>query len=118
MTNIALDANSVIKASFASLQEVEYSKLFEIAKHVKENGEISQFEANPVAYASSLNGFTPPPGFHMHIVDSNNNYHPAEDDAISQLNSTQGEHWTRIEVRAGYSDIACIICLWCKGRSM
>lgn len=118
MPTIALDASSVLRTSFTSLQEVEYAKLFEIAKNVKEKGEISKFEADPIGYSNSLNGFAPPAGFHMHIVDSSNNYHPSEDDALSQLSSGQKENWTRIEVRAGYADIACIICLWCKSKNI
>lgn len=66
-----------------------------------------------------MNGFVPPDKFHMHIVDSENNYYPKEDDALSQLKSQDVDStWTRIEVRAGYADIACIICLWCKSTSI
>lgn len=115
MPGITVDASSLLKSSFSALGNVDYAKMFEIAKVVKEKNEISKFEGDPSGYSRAVNGFEPPPGFHMHIVDAKNNYHPAEADATSQLGAQQkAENWTRVEVRAGYEDIACIICLWCK----
>ncbi|MCU6401182.1 hypothetical protein KW811_22110 [Enterobacter quasiroggenkampii] len=119
MATLTVNASALLVNSFASLQQVDYSKLFEIAKAVKDNNQISEFEQNPEGYSNNINGFVVPEGFHMHIVDKDNKYYPEEDDALNQLiKNASSESWTRIEVRAGYKDLACIICLWCGGGSV
>lgn len=115
MANLTVNASALLYSSFSSLQQVDYSKLFEIARVVKEKDELVKFGENPGEYSKIVNGFSPPEGFHMHVVDKDNKYYPEEDDALSQLMSNADtENWTRIEVRAGYKDIACIVCLWCR----
>lgn len=119
MPNLTVNASALLSSSFVSLQQVDYSKLFEIAKVVKDKDDFVAFGNDPNSYSKSVNGFSPPEGFHMHVVDSKNKYHPEENDALNQLLSNANtENWTRIEVRAGYKDIACIVCLWCKSNSI
>ncbi|WP_460952592.1 hypothetical protein AB6N16_08065 [Pseudomonas marginalis] len=114
MSGLTVNASALLSTSFVLLQNIDYEKLFEIAKIVKDNDDIAKFGSDPLAYSKAVNGFVPPAGFHMHVVDSNNKYYPSEDDAQSQLSANANTTWTRIEVRAGYSDIACLVCFWCK----
>lgn len=113
---VSIGAEDLVKISAASIGKVDIELMFDIAKSVAENPALlDKFDRNPEAAAYAINGFVVPPGFHMHIVDGNNHYHPAEADALSQISSKDGgQTWTRIETRAGYANIACVICLWCS----
>lgn len=106
----------LIQMSSALLENVDYAKMYEIAETVAKNPAlIADFDRDPIAAAKKINGFEPPAPFHMHVVDASNVYHPKEDDALSQISGKPaGAAWTRIEVRAGFATIACIICLWCS----
>ena len=114
--SVAIRAVDLMKMSSAALANVEIEKMYEIAAAVsKDLALIKAFDENPVAAAKHINGFEVPAGFHMHIVDAANEYHPKEDDALQQISTKTGEeNWVRIEIPAlGVGQIACIICLWC-----
>jgi hypothetical protein len=106
----------LLKMSQVVLDWVDYAKMYEIAEAVSKNPAlINEFDRDPIAAAKKINGFEPPAPFHMHIVDGNNVYHPRENDALSQISEKDaGTTWTRIETRAGFATIACVICLWCS----
>ena len=116
MANVVIPASDLARMSAASLANADIEKMYGIAVEVKKNPAlIKEFDADPLAAAKRINGFEPPVGFHMHIVDAENAYHPKEDDALDQIRNKKGqENWIRIESRAGVGQIACIICLWCK----
>lgn len=113
---VKVPATNLLKMSLLALDKLDYARMYEIAEAVAKNpARIADFDANPEAAARKINGFQLPPGFHMHIVDAANTYHPAEDDALTQIaGGTPGEAWSRIEVRAGYENFACIVCILCK----
>ena len=53
-------------------------------------------------------------GFHMHWIDSNNNYYPAEgSSAIEQLQKSGTKPWTRVEVRIGTAPGCVAFCDVC-----
>ncbi len=115
-TTVSVAASDLLRISMAALDKIDYAKMYEIAETVARNPALlDDFKANPEAAAKKINGFQGPPGFHMHIVDSSNTYYPAEADALSQVSSQKtNATWSRIEVRAGYETIACVICFWCS----
>lgn len=116
MTNISVPAANLLKISTALLENADYDKMYEIAHAVARNPALlKDFADNPEAAAYRINGFKVPPGFHMHVGDGLNVYYPAEGDALSQVgNQEENTAWSRIEVRAGYGPMSCIICLWCS----
>jgi hypothetical protein len=113
---VSVQISDLVQVSLPALAGADYVKMYEIAAAVSKNPALAvDFDADPLAAAQKINGFVPPPGFHMHIVDGNNVYHPKENDALTQISTKSGGvAWTRVEVRAGVDNMACIICVWCK----
>ena len=114
--HVTVAGNDLLAISTAALSQISYSDMHEIAKAVAGNPSLlADFAADPAAAAHQINGFRAPAGFHIHVADAENRYYPAEDDALAQI-STQPDAvlWSRIEVRAGFGPMACIVCLWCK----
>ncbi len=117
---VSVSASDLLKMSTSALPQLDYAKMYEVAKAVADNPSlIAEFDADPEAAAKKINGFQVPPGFHMHIADGENSYHPPEDDALSQISGQVDESvWSRIEIRAGVGAMACIVCLWCKSNAV
>jgi hypothetical protein len=113
---VTIQVKDLMSMSMSAVAGADYDKMIEIAKAVSEKPALlADFDADPLLAAAKVNGFEPPPGFHMHIVDEQNVYHPKEDDALTQISTKSGgETWTRMEVRAGYNTIACTICVYCR----
>jgi hypothetical protein len=97
------------------LGRVDYDKMYEIAERAsKDKSLFAEFDKDAAAAAKKTNGFTAPNGYHIHLVDEHNVYHPKEDDALTQISKAKNNKWSRVEIRAGKWNAACIICLWCS----
>ena len=102
-------------ASMRTLMNFDFSPAFELDARLKANKELLQeFIQDPAAVAKREVGIVLPEGFHLHFIDQENKYHPAEGDALAQLQrGKDGKLWGRVEVRsaAGPGCIAaCGIC--------
>ena len=112
-----LYANGIKFALAEILDQVAFDKLYALADEIGDD-ETKQksFIGDPSAYAFQTVGFETPEGFHMHLVDEKNQYHPPEGYAQSQLQEFTDEdgRWSRVEIRVGKGPKCYAFCGYCK----
>jgi hypothetical protein len=84
--SLALAQSSAIKTGLEFLQDFDFTKGYELDRRLKADPNLlAEFVQNPTEVAKREVDLEPPPGFHMHFITENNEYMPAEGDALSQL---------------------------------
>ena len=97
-------------AAVPAFSKADYVKMREIAKAVYEDPTLLvKFEQDPEATSKAINGFVPPPGYHIHIADAANRLYPAED--AGRFGAENNEDWSRVEFRAGYKTFSLVGCM-------
>jgi hypothetical protein len=87
-TKVAISSAELIKIGVRQLLNLDVDAMHEIAVAVENKPAlVKQFDADPLVAAKRINGITPPEGFHMRVIDENNDYHPKEGDALQQIGS-------------------------------
>ena len=95
---------------------VDFAKLYALGPQLVTNPALlEESKKTPEAVAKREVGLSLPLGVHLHFIDQDSNYFPAEGDAISQLNShkSTSSAWGRVEFRVGGGD--AIHPHWCIG---
>ena len=93
-----------------SMTSKEIGQMREIAKAVYENPALlADFARDPEATAKSINGFTPPAGYHIHVADENNKLYPAEE--AGRFGAADLNDWSRVEFRAGHKTFSLVVCM-------
>lgn len=98
------------------MQGFDFTKGYELDCRLKADPNLlAEFVQNPPEVAKREVGLEPPPGFHMHFITENNEYMPAEGDALSQLElGRNGSLWSRVEIRIAVGPGCYAICFICK----
>ena len=93
--------------SFSSRQIAD---MREIAKAVYENPSLlAKFEQDPEGTAKAINGFEPPAGYHIHVADAANKFHPAEE--AGRFGAEGNADWVRTEFRVCYKTFSLVACV-------
>ena len=91
------------------LRQLDRGLMTEIARAVYDNPTLlAEFERAPEATAARINGFTVPPGFHLHLADADNRLYPAEE--AGTFGAADRSEWARMEFRAGYKTVSLVAC--------
>lgn len=102
--------HTALKAGAIAHANVDFDKMYAIAKHLHENpAEKDVFATDPEGYAFRFNGYKVQDGGHLHVSDANNNLIPAEDYGV--FGSEETVQWGRSEIRVGYKTTALVECL-------
>jgi hypothetical protein len=115
--SLALAESNAIKTGLELLQDFDFTKGYELDRRLKADPNLlAEFVQNPPEVAKREVGLEPPQGFHMHFINENNEYLPAEGDAISQLElGRDGSLWSRVEIRMAAGPGCYALCFICKG---
>lgn len=106
------------KKVLEEIAKLDLKPLFELDRELAASPQLrAEFIKDPFSVAEKY-GFKMPQnlkdeGFHMHWIDSNNNYYPAEGSAIEQLQKSGTKPWTRVEVRIGTAPGCIALCGIC-----
>ena len=107
-----------VKSVLEDISNLDFRPLFELDKELAKSPELrAEFIKDPFGVAERY-GFKMPEnlknkGFHMHWVDTDNNYYPSEGSAIDQLQKSGTKPWARVEIRIGSAPGCIAFCGIC-----
>jgi hypothetical protein len=114
-TQAVESTHNSMKQALKIAADFDHRPLYELDRKLKANAALlEEFKADPHGIAHREVEVEVPQGFHLHFVDENNNYHPPEGDAVSQLQAGKHKHaWSRVEIRSAVGPGCVIVCGHC-----